>query len=94
MLTVDLAASLISRSKVKTGQAVNRLVAAGILEQRDVGRQRYRVFSAPDVLRLFTTVDELLRSQGQQRGGERAPERGRKPVDEHETPVDATVLKF
>lgn len=68
VITVDSAASLISRSKVKTGQAVNRLVAAGILEQRDVGRQRYRVFSAPDVLRLFTSVDELLRSPGQQRG--------------------------
>lgn len=43
VLTVDSAATLINRSRVKTGQAINRLLEAGILVARDVGRQRYRV---------------------------------------------------
>lgn len=53
VITVDSAARLIGRSEMRTGEAVNRLEAAGILRQRDVGRQRYRVFEAADVVDLF-----------------------------------------
>jgi Fic family protein len=44
MITVESAARLIGRSMMRTGEAVNRLEAVGILRQRNVGRQRYRVF--------------------------------------------------
>ena len=54
MLTFDSAARLIGRSDMRTGGAINRLEAAGILHQRNIGEQRYRVFEATDVIELFT----------------------------------------
>ena len=62
VITVDSAARLIRRSEMRTGEAVNRLEAAGILRQRNVGRQRYRVFEAPDVVDLFTGLERALAS--------------------------------
>jgi Fic family protein len=62
VLTVDSAARLIGRSEMRTGEAVNRLQAAGILRQRNVGRQRYRVFEAADVVDLFTGLERALAS--------------------------------
>jgi len=62
VITVDSAARLIGRSEMRTGEAVNRLEAAGVLRQRNVGRQRYRVFEAADVVDLFTGLERALAS--------------------------------
>jgi hypothetical protein len=47
---------------MRTGEAVNRLVAAGILRQRDASRRRYRVFEATDVIDVFTGLERTLAS--------------------------------
>ncbi|MEX2278727.1 MAG: hypothetical protein WEA76_01420 [Acidimicrobiia bacterium] len=60
LITVESASRLVGRSKVAASAAVNRLVDAGILVQRNIGRQRYRVFEAPDVLDLFTALERGL----------------------------------
>jgi len=60
VITVESAAGLIGRSQMRTGEAVNRLEAAGILRQRNIGRQRYRVFEASDVIDLFTGLERAL----------------------------------
>lgn len=57
VVSVESASALSGRSKARTTDAVNTLAEAGILRQRNVGRQRYRVFEAPDVLDLFTSSD-------------------------------------
>jgi Fic family protein len=62
LLTVESAAGLIGRSDVATGAAINRLVDAGILTQRNIGKQRYRIFEAPTVLDLFTSLERALAS--------------------------------
>ncbi|NIA26114.1 MAG: Fic family protein [Gammaproteobacteria bacterium] len=62
LLTVASAARLIGRSDVAAGAAVNRLADAGILRQRNVGKQRYRIFETPDVLDLFTSPERALAS--------------------------------
>ncbi len=62
LLTVESVAGLIDRSDVAAGAAINRLVDAGILTQRNVGRQRYRIFEAPTVLDLFTSLERALAS--------------------------------
>ena len=58
VLTVESAAHLIDRSTMRAGEAVNRLANAGILRQRNVGRRRYRVFEAEDVVRHLAELDE------------------------------------
>jgi Fic family protein len=62
IITVESASALIDRSKARTTDAVNSLAEAGILRQRNVGRQRYRVFEATDVLELFTDLERALAS--------------------------------
>ncbi|MGH8936214.1 MAG: Fic family protein [Acidimicrobiia bacterium] len=62
LMTVESAAGLIDRSDVAAGSAINRLAEAGILTQRNVGKQRYRIFEAPDVLDLFTSLERVLAS--------------------------------
>lgn len=62
IVTVASASALIGRSKARTTDAVNALAASGILRQRNVGRQRYRVFEATDVLDLFTDLERALAS--------------------------------
>lgn len=62
LLSVESAAGLIDRSDVATGAAINRLVDAGILTQRNLGKQRYRIFEAPTVLELFTSLERALAS--------------------------------
>jgi Fic family protein len=57
LLTVESAAALIERSNVATGAAINRLLDAGVLVQRNIGKQRYRIFEAPSVLDLFTSLE-------------------------------------
>jgi Fic family protein len=62
LLTVDSAARLTDRSEVAAGSAVNRLAEAGVLVQRNIGKQRYRIFEAPEVLELFTSLERALAS--------------------------------
>lgn len=62
IITVESASKLIGRSKARTTDAVNALAEVGILQQRNVGRQRYRVFEATDVLELFTGLERALAS--------------------------------
>ncbi|MEA2010160.1 MAG: Fic family protein, partial [Actinomycetota bacterium] len=62
LMTVESAAGLINRSDVATGSAINRLVNTGILVQRNVGKQRYRIFEAPAVLELLTSLERSLAS--------------------------------
>lgn len=62
VITVDSAARLIGRSEMRTGEAVNRLEAAGVLRQRNMPRRRYRVFEATDVIELFTGLERALAS--------------------------------
>lgn len=57
LLTVKSAAGLIDRSDVATGAAINRLADAGILTQRNIGKQRYRIFETPDILELLTSLE-------------------------------------
>lgn len=64
LLTVTSAAELTDRSEVAVGAAINRMVEAGVLSQRNVGKQRYRIFEAPDVLDLFTSLERALASPG------------------------------
>jgi Fic family protein len=62
LLTVESASELIDRSDVAAGAAINRLAEAGILTQRNIGKQRYRIFEAPTVLGLFTSLERALAS--------------------------------
>lgn len=62
VLTVESASKLIGRSKARTTDAVNALAEVGVLRQRNVGRQRYRVFEATEVLDLFTGLERVLAS--------------------------------
>ena len=62
VVSVESASALIGRSKARTTDAVNALAEAGILRQRNVGKQRYRVFEATDVLGLFTGLERALAS--------------------------------
>lgn len=62
VVSVESASALIGRSKARTTDAVNGLAEAGILRQRNVGKQRYRVFEATDVLGLFTGLERALAS--------------------------------
>lgn len=62
LLTVNSAAGLIDRSEVATGAAISRLIQSRILTQRNIGKQRYRIFEAPSVLELFTSLERALAS--------------------------------
>jgi hypothetical protein len=57
LIAVESAAKKINRSQVAVGDAINRLLEADIITQKNLGRQRYRVFEAPAVLELFTSVE-------------------------------------
>lgn len=60
VMTVESASRRISVSPDRVGPAINTLVGAGILVQRNVGRQRYRLFEAPAVLTLWMAADAEL----------------------------------
>ncbi|MGE0305929.1 MAG: Fic family protein [Acidimicrobiia bacterium] len=62
VITVESAARLIGRSEMRTGDAITRLLEAGVLRQRNIGKQRYRVFEATDVIELFTGLERALAS--------------------------------
>jgi len=63
LLTVQTAATLTQRSEVAASTAIGRLTDAGVLVQRNIGRHRYRVFEAPDVIGLFTALERSLASE-------------------------------
>jgi Fic family protein len=62
IVTVDSAAQLIGRSTMRTGEAITRLEQAGVLRQRNIGRQRYRIFEASGVVELFTALERAVAS--------------------------------
>lgn len=62
LITVESAAKMIDRSQVAAGDAINRLLEADIITQKNLGKQRYRVFEAPAVLELFTSLERALAS--------------------------------
>ena len=62
LLTVDSAVRLVDRSDVAAGSAINRLAEAGILAQRNIGKERYRIFEAPTGLDPFTALERALAS--------------------------------
>ena len=37
---------------------ITRLTGAGALVQRNIGKERYRVFEAPDVIRLIAALND------------------------------------
>ncbi len=61
VLTTATGAELIGRSVQATGQAIERLVAAGVLTQVTVGR-RNRAFEAPELIEAFTALERQLAS--------------------------------
>jgi hypothetical protein len=63
-LPADLvaAAAHIKRTPRRTGDAIEVLLKAGVLVQRNVGRERYRVFEVPDVIDLLTSLERRLAS--------------------------------
>jgi Fic family protein len=61
VLTVDAAAALIGRTFKPANEAIERLVAAGILRQITIGR-RNRAFEAPEVIAAFTALERQLAS--------------------------------
>lgn len=62
VISVKTASSLIRRSTVNTNNAINRLLEAGVLTQRNIGKQRYRIFEAPDVIDLLAELERVLSS--------------------------------
>ena len=61
ILTASTAATLIDRSFQASGQAIDRLVSAGVLAQVNVGR-RNRTFEAPELIDAFTALERQLAS--------------------------------
>lgn len=76
LITASSASALLGRSEVATSSAINRLLDAGILRHRNIERQRYRIFEAPDVLNLFTSLERALAGPA----GDTATERPVRPV--------------
>ena len=60
VVTVESASRRIGTSPNRVGPAINTLVEAGILAQRNVGRRRYRLFESPAVLALWAATDAEL----------------------------------
>ncbi|WP_440099706.1 Fic family protein [Streptosporangium sp. H16] len=61
VLTVTTAAELIGRSVQRANDAINQLVAAGVLKQTTIGR-RNRAFEAPDLIKALTGFERALAS--------------------------------
>ncbi len=61
ILTVVGAAELVGRTFKPAGEAIQRLVEAGILRQVTVGR-RNRAFEAPEIIAAFTDLERQLAS--------------------------------
>ena len=61
ILTASTAATLIDRSFQAAGQAIERLLGAGVLTQANAGR-RNRTFEAPELIDAFTDLERQLAS--------------------------------
>ncbi len=61
ILTASTAATLIDRSFQAAGQAIDRLVGAGVLAQLNAGR-RNRTFEAPELIDAFAALERQLAS--------------------------------
>ena len=61
VFTASTAAQLIDRSFQAAGQAIDRLVSAGVLAQVSAGR-RNRTFEAPELIEAFTALERQLAS--------------------------------
>lgn len=61
VLTAATAAELVGRSEARVGDAIRRLVDAGVLRQITVGR-RNRAFEAPELLAAVTGFERVLAS--------------------------------
>ena len=61
VLTASTAATLIDRSFQAAGQAIDRLVSAGVLAQANAGR-RNRTFEAPELIEAFAALERQLAS--------------------------------
>ena len=61
ILTASTVAALIDRSFQAAGQAIDRLVGAGVLTQANAGR-RNRTFEAPELIEAFTALERQLAS--------------------------------
>ncbi len=59
VLTVTTAAELIGRSVQRANDAINQLVAAGVLTQTTIGR-RNRAFETPDLIKALTGFERAL----------------------------------
>ncbi|MEU4829775.1 Fic family protein [Streptosporangium sp. NPDC023615] len=59
VLTVTTAAELIGRSVQRANDAINHLVAAGVLKQTTIGR-RNRAFETPDLIKALTGFERAL----------------------------------
>ena len=59
VLTVAAAAELIGRSFQATSQGIQRLVAAGVLSQVNVGR-RNRAFESPELIEAFNSLERRV----------------------------------
>lgn len=64
LLTAQSAARLTGRSQVATNRAIGRLLEADILTQKNIGKQRYRIFESPSVLNLFASLEQSLTTPG------------------------------
>lgn len=61
VITIDSAARMLQRTFNPANQAIQRLVAAGILRQVNTGR-RNRAYEAPEIIAAFTALERQLAS--------------------------------
>ncbi|MCZ0937209.1 MAG: Fic family protein [Caldilineaceae bacterium] len=64
LLTLEHATQLSGRSPVATRAAITQLLQAGILVLRPTSTPRKRILQAPDIIKLFTTLERTLATPG------------------------------
>jgi Fic family protein len=62
IVNLESAMQLTGRAKAPINLALQRLIKAGILQVRDIQRQRYRIYEAAEALDLFTDLERVLAS--------------------------------
>jgi Fic family protein len=82
VLTVESAASLIGRTYNPANEAIQRLVAAGVLEQITIGR-RNRAYEAPEIIDAFSDLERRLASPS----GDTQTSRPSRPVPRRRPPA-------
>ena len=61
IFTAETMAKAVCRTEVAVGQAIDRLLEAGIIRQSNKGKRR-RIFETPDVMEMFNLVERRLAS--------------------------------